>query len=105
VECEGGEAVVGGVGGEGSADSEFVRGKGEWADQLEWERGEGKRREGRRSGGREAKGREAQGPGEKRSEGSGSQGVGGESDRLVVCASAARGSRGRGGEAKEESVE
>jgi hypothetical protein len=56
VECEGGEVVVGGVGGEGSADSELVRGKGEWADQLECERREAKGREGK---GGEAKVREA----------------------------------------------
>jgi hypothetical protein len=37
VEWEGGEAVVGGVGGEGSAVSVFEKGKGEWADQREWE--------------------------------------------------------------------
>jgi hypothetical protein len=34
-ELEGGESVVGGVGGESSAVSVIVTGKGEWADQLE----------------------------------------------------------------------
>jgi hypothetical protein len=70
-ECEGGEAVVGGVGGEGSAVSEFERGKGEWADQLESERREVEGREQKRREGkwREVEGRE--GKGRKRESGSG----------------------------------
>jgi hypothetical protein len=47
------------VGEEGCAVSEFVRGKGEWADQLECERWEveGREAKGRDVGGRERNGR------------------------------------------------
>jgi hypothetical protein len=53
VEWEGGEAVVGGVGvgGEGSAVSVFVTGKGRESGEISWSGREGKRREVKRGEG------------------------------------------------------